>query len=50
LLLDLSAKNGAIRILRTSQTGLTVRFGSYGNGGLGGALPIPIDEPNVTAG
>ena len=50
LLLDLSAENGTIRVLRTSQTGLPVRFGSNGNGGLRGALPIAIDKPNVTAG
>ncbi len=50
LLLDLSAEDGAIRILRTSHTGVPVRFGSNGNGGLRRALPITINEPDVTAG
>lgn len=50
LLLDLSAENGTVRVLRTGQTGLSVRFGSNGNGGLRGALAVAIDKPNVTAG
>ncbi len=50
LLLDLSAEDGAIRVLRTSQTWLSVRFGSDGNGSLRGALPVSVNEPNVTAG
>jgi hypothetical protein len=50
LLLDLSAENGTVRVLRTSQTGLSVRFGSNGNSGLRGALAVAIDKPNVTAG
>jgi hypothetical protein len=49
LLLDLSAQNGTIRVLGTSQTGLSVRFSSNGNGSLRGALPVAINEPNVTA-
>jgi hypothetical protein len=46
----MSAENGTVWILRTSQTGLSVRFGSNGNGGLRGALTVAIDKPNVTAG